>query len=595
MPFLVYPSSHRALCLAGALFLLGCASDPGRDEPSVALSSGIFAQAEFRTLRARFFDADANGRIALAKDFEAFVAKHWSDQRVTQVRVFLAWAYLERGERAKARKILDRVLQGPDGATRDFARVALAAIAARDGKTKQALEALARLEGRIVDLDERFVYGEERTRAAFVAGDRVVAFQSLLAWLAQAPPDRLERARGTAKTLLGLAPVGELALSLRELNRHEPERQTSPELESARVWLTNTIVDRLTRLAIERADQDLARRVLDVAPAALRATPEGQKLVKLSTSGTRAPAIAGRAVGLLLDLGDATKRRRGAAASAGMTRALGSADGASGGKSVELILRSLAGRVEDELAELASEGAALFVAGTDDESARAASAFAESHGIPVLLLRKPPVAVPSNGYTFVLGLGDADVERMLTEAFLSRGIQKTERVGPGGVACESETSAPGEPRFPLAEFHKNSVGALLVTGDALCARDLSLEVRGKKNAFLMGLGLEASETYATLGVHSLVVSAGGYPANAPPGGWYEALGHDAAVLAARALEALPREGLVRGGSVEALHEKARDALAAAEAALLTSEARGFGKARVLPRKLGVLDGGPTSR
>jgi hypothetical protein len=53
--------------------------------------------------------------------------------------------------------------------------------------------------------------------------------------------------------------------------------------------------------------------------------------------------------------------------------------------------------------------------------------------------------------------------------------------------------------------------------------------------------------------------------------------------------------LVRGDPVEALHEKARDALATAEAALWTSEARGFGTARVLPRKLGVLEGGPSLR
>ena len=300
----VFSSSHRALCLAGALAFLGCASDPGRDQPSVALSSGVFAQSEFRTLRARFFDADASGRIALAKDLESFLFRPITDTRVPQVRVFLAWAYLERGELDKAQKMLNRVLEGPDGATRDFARVALAAIAARAGRTREALDALARLEGRIVDLDERFVYGEERTRAAFAAGDRQKAVPALLAWLAQAPPDRLERARGTAKTLLERVPASELALALRELGRRDSQRASSPELESARVWLTNTAVERLTRLALERSDQELARRVLEVAPAALRATPEGQRLVKLSTSGTRAPAIAGRAVGLLLDLGD---------------------------------------------------------------------------------------------------------------------------------------------------------------------------------------------------------------------------------------------------------------------------------------------------
>jgi hypothetical protein len=572
-----------------------CVSDSGRDPPNVALSSGVFAQTEFRTLRTRFFDADAKGRAALIKPLETYLTRHPNDERSTQVKVFLAWAYLERGERERARVLLGPVLEGPRGATRDFARVASAGLLAREGKTKRALDAFAELEGRIVDLDERFVYGEERTRAAFAAGDLAPAFYALLTWLAQSPPDRLERGRATAKSLLDTVPASDLALGLRGLARPDAERPTNPELESARVWLVSTVVERLTRLAIERSDAKLARRVLDVSPAALRATPDGQRLVQLSTSGTRAPSIVGRAVGLLLDLGDATKRRRAAAVSAGMSRALGSANATRGGANVELIVRSSSDRVENELLELASEGAALFVAGIDDESARAASAFAESHGIAVVLVRKPPVAVPSSGYTFVLGLGDADVERTLDEALATRGAQRSERIGPGGTACEPETQAPGGARFPLADFEKRGIGGLLVTGDASCARDLASEVRAKKRPFLLGLALEASETHATLGVPTLAVSVGGYPRNAPPGGWYEAIGHDAALLAARALEALPKDGLVQGGSVEVLHEKARDALAVAEAELWTSEARGFAKARVLPRKLGVLEAGPPAR
>jgi hypothetical protein len=576
------------------LLLFACASDSGRDAPNVALSSEVFAQSEFRALRTRFFDADAKGRAELTKPLESYLARHPNDERSPQVKVFLAWAHLERGERDRARTLLDSVLEGPRGATRDFARVASAALFAREGKTKRALDAFAELEGRIVDLDERFVYGEERTRAAFAAGDLTPAFYALLTWLAQSPPDRLERGRATAKSLLALVPASDLALGLRGLARPDAERPTNPELEAARVWLVSTVVERLTRLAIERSDEKLARRVLDVSPAALRATPEGRELVKLSTSGARAPSIVGRAVGLLLELGDATKRRRAAAVSAGMSRALGSADVANGAASVELIVRSASDRAENELAELASEGAGLFVAGIDDESARAASAFAESHGIPVLLLRKPPVAVPSSGYSFVLGVGDAEVERTLSEGLASRGIRQTERIGPGGVACEPDSAAGGA-RFPLGELEKRGVGGLIVTGDAACARELAAEVRGKKRPFLLGLALEASETHSMPGVATLAIAAGGYPQNAPPGGWYEALGHDAALLAARALEALPKDGLVQGGSVEVLHEKARDALAVAEAALWTSEARGFSKSRVLPRKLGVVEGGAPLR
>ncbi|HEX6276386.1 MAG TPA: hypothetical protein VFZ53_25270, partial [Polyangiaceae bacterium] len=143
----MFSPSHRALCLASSLAVLGCASDSGREAPNVALSSGVSAQSEFRALRARFFDADANGRVALAKYFEAFVARHPEDPRVAQVNVYLAWAYFERGDRVRARKLLDSVIEGPNGSTRDFARVALATLTAREGRTGDALDAFGRLDG----------------------------------------------------------------------------------------------------------------------------------------------------------------------------------------------------------------------------------------------------------------------------------------------------------------------------------------------------------------------------------------------------------------------------------------------------------------
>jgi hypothetical protein len=115
-----------------------------------------------------------------------------------------------------------------------------------------------------------------------------------------------------------------------------------------------------------------------------------------------------------------------------------------------------------------------------------------------------------------------------------------------------------------------------------------------RDKLVLALGLDSSLAYATLGVPTLAPAAGSYPANAPPGGWYEALGHDAGLLAARALEALPSEGLARANEVEGLHEKARDALASVEAELWTSTTRGFGGGRTLPRELSVTTGGPSA-
>jgi hypothetical protein len=139
------------------------------------------------------------------------------------------------------------------------------------------------------------------------------------------------------------------------------------------------------------------------------------------------------------------------------------------------------------------------------------------------------------------------------------------------------------------------VDALLLQGDVDCARDLAAELKSARDHAVLALGLDASAAYATLGVPTFAPSTGAYPASAPAGGWYEALGHDAALLASRALEALPSAGVARSDEVEALHEKVRDALAAAQGELWTSGERGFEGGRILPRVLGVANGGTESR
>ncbi len=132
--------------------------------------------------------------------------------------------------------------------------------------------------------------------------------------------------------------------------------------------------------------------------------------------------------------------------------------------------------------------------------------------------------------------------------------------------------------------------ALLVAGDAGCARDLAQEAKGAREPWPLALGLDANGAFASLGPSALTLKAGAFPEAAAGGGWYEALGHDAAVLAARALQALPAAGVARGESGRARYEKARDALAQAEAELWTSQARGFAGGRELRRELGVTAG-----
>ncbi|HTQ07209.1 MAG TPA: hypothetical protein VMI54_25305 [Polyangiaceae bacterium] len=562
--------------------------------PPVSLAEGSSAQAEFRLLRSLFFDADGPGRAALTPRFGDFLTRFPDDPRELDVRVFLAFARIEAGDERGARAFLEPALRGAEGPRKDFARVAEAAIFARSGEAPRAVQVLRNLDGKLVDLDERFVYGEERARAAFVAGAYDEAIEALLSWLVQAPLDRQNRARTTATTLIGLAPAPDLVRALSTLRRSQ-EAGTRSDLELARAWLTTTIAEKLTELALAHSDGELARRLLDAGPATLRASPDGERLVALASAGAKAPAVAGRSVGLLLSLGGSLERRRASEVAAGVTRVLDSARPQQGDAGVGLVVRYDTNDIDAALAGLAADGASLFVAGNDDESARIAAARAEVLRIPIILLRPLQRQPAVKGYTFVLGVDDGAVEQNLIQALDGAGRRELARVGPGGTPCEVEAEGPGLPRFPLATWKRNGVDALLLQGDVDCARDLAAELKAARDHAVLALGLDASAAYATLGVPTLAPTAGAYPANAPAGGWYEALGHDAALLAARALGALPAAGAARSDEVGALHEKVRDALAAAEAELWTSSERGFAGGRTLPRALGVTNGGTESR
>jgi hypothetical protein len=332
-----------------------------------------------------------------------------------------------------------------------------------------------------------------------------------------------------------------------------------------------------------------------VAPAALRATPEGQRLVALAAGASKAPAVAGRAVGLLLSLTGPIEQRRASAAAAGITRALGSAHAIGAGSGVDVLVRYDTEDVDAALEALAADGAALFIAGNDDETARRASARAETLHVPLLLLRPLERAPVAQGFTFVLGVDEAEARQALVRALAARGRHELGHVGPGGTSCSVEPTIPGKPRFPLATWKHDRVEALLLLGDADCARDVASELVTARERLVLALGLDAGGVGATLGVPTLTPGAGKYPGNTPAGGWYEALGHDAAVLAARALTALPSEGVARQADVEALHAKARDALATVEVELWTSDDKGFRGARVLGRELTIVSGGPPER
>ena len=83
-----------------------------------------------------------------------------------------------------------------------------------------------------------------------------------------------------------------------------------------------------------------------------------------------------------------------------------------------------------------------------------------------------------------------------------------------------------------------------------------------------------------------------YAREGAPPNWWAALGHDAAILARGAVAALPLDATSDPAEVGKRRLAAKQALAAAQAPLWTSEARGFSAAHVIVREAKVVELGP---
>jgi hypothetical protein len=306
---------------------------------------------------------------------------------------------------------------------------------------------------------------------------------------------------------------------------------------------------------------------------------------------------------LVLSIGDSTVQQRSAEVSMGMSRALGLPESATQPGAIRLLIRDdteASGGLEKALAALAGDGAAILVAGVDEEGARKAASFAERASIPVVLLHRFDGLSPGD-YTFVLGADFGATAELLRRELAAAGSAEVVAVGPGGVACTLQAPAAGQPRFPVYTWKRKRVDTLLLTGDGACARAVVAEATAARLRPHLGFGLGCGELFVSLETKlaKSAVAVGHFPvspdSNVPvsmqewrrrtgaPPSWHHTLGHDAALLAAAALAQFPLERVEDARKVAALHRRARDELASATAALWSSQAQGFSGKRALER------------
>jgi hypothetical protein len=350
----------------------------------------------------------------------------------------------------------------------------------------------------------------------------------------------------------------------------------------------------------------LARRLLDTGMPLFRRGARGQDLARIAAAGSVLPRIAGRAVGLVLSVGSAAQRRRSAQVATGVSRALGLPTSASSPDAVQLLTSDDDGSehgVARALAELAGEGAVILIAGVDEPTAAAAAKYAANTGIPVLTLASTASTADA---AFMLGETREREHEALERGARELSLEPRVVVGPGGVSCDITAPAAGLPRFPVQAWKKERVAGVLLTGNSLCARDVARETQESGRRVTLGLSLEAGEVYGELDAAQprFALAAGTFPhregISAPAAqvelvaqsghapSWYTALGHDAAALARAVLASFPLDRVDDARAVAALHQRAREKLADAEAPLWSTERRGFGGARALPRVLSTV-------
>lgn len=559
--------------------------------PVPVLAATPEAQIELRGLELAWDEATREERAALEDRLRRYLTRYPNDDGGRLIRVYLALIVGERGERDAAAALLEPVASGPAGAVRDLAAVVAAAQLARDGAADEAVRRLRLLAGKLIGASARGLFAEHLARAATTAGQFAIALEAMEEWLAVAAPAQRREAQLVVARLLESCPKELAEATALALDRRAVVAPREPTA-AARDHLRRALRQRLLQEALADRDTELAQRLIARSPAASLPDGEGEALAALAATGTVSPRIVGRTLGVVLSLSTSSDRRRSAALVAGVSRALRSAHATA--SPVRLTTRDDGGDPEamaTTLAALAGDGASLLIAGVDPEGAERARRYAETGSIPVLLPSPPVGPVAADGASFVVGIEADAVVSALREALSKAGVAEPPVVvGPGGLACDVEGTARLAP-LPFADWRRART-PLLLLGEGVCVREVFVAARAGGHQAPIGVGLEGAEGLVGLGRTglTLVARAGRFPplpAVDPTLSLYRSLGHDAARLAAAALEASSVERFEGARDVTAAHRQVRERLAWAEAELQSTDARGFAGGRVLQRRIVV--------
>lgn len=570
--------------------------DAGAPVPALATSPG--AAEAFSILRRRWAGASREERIALEQHVGQLRALY-ADEPVARVAdVYLAWIALERGDLGRARALAIDAERGFPGNTRDLGALLDGAALSRQGDPEGALERLMPLVGKLLDPYARELLHQEAVDAAAAANRFADAVRLLDAWMRDAPEEEQATLRVTAARVLETIPAPTLERALREMVEDD-----ELGLQKHADALEKAIARRLAAIALSRGDAELARRLVRQGGALATLGEVGADVVGLAASGADSPSVLGRRVGLVLSAGSEVRRTRSADVALGVLQGLGLTGGGAASGDERLAVRDDGGAEDGAmraLSALAVEGASVVVGGVDRESATRLADAAEVEAIPVLLLSAPE-SRPRSRWAIVLGPDEHAGAVAVVDALAANGARTIAVVGASRAlvargnarvlpAVDCVPFSAGGTRYPVGEWQKQHVDALLLAGDARCTEDALGELRAARFAPALGLGplavaaalppprgvapfraFSVAATVATLGCFPDDPSAAPATAGAAPGGeretarsWWAVVARDAARLARASTESLPDTRTREPAEIRARRERVLAAIASAK-------------------------------
>lgn len=583
-------------------------------QPDAALGETGSSQLEFRQLSHAWHAATPERRNQLDAPLREFLQKYPRDELRRPASAYLAWILIQKGEVLEARDRIRFVKGGPSGAAQDFASVAEAALLTHHGQSREAVKLLRPLQGKIIDPVERFLATQQLVLAALEAEFYGEALLYFVDWAHQAAEHDRLRVREAIESQLRRIPTRYLEPALARLEAKSDDndrRADSPLLESQRQWLYGAISARLTSHALDTQDVGLAQRVVARNPELVRHRDNSEELVRLASGGEVNASISGRTVGLLLSTSTQQGRRHSREVATGLAEALEPPNperSPSGATRFEIVFAEDSGdNTEQALRSLTASGAALIIAGIDERSAVGAASYAARLRVPITLIE--PIAARSE---FVFSLGLSQVQQ---QAILLHGASAAEVADPLATITPNDCTLPdraGAPQFPVQEWKSSGIRTILLMTGPDCAREVIRETDRFGFRPLFGLGLDAADiTNDGSAAQLMFIAAGHFPNGSGPKDleqfvshrgrrptWYEALGHDAGVVARAALSALPNFNSSDAREVARFHERVQVQLAnigvsrAAGLGLWTSKTASFDSNRALARSLRYVRGSP---